>query len=439
MPEVPFSAYLSSYVAVVTITDRAKAGAWLASMPDVASLTKSTYRSADLYTAPASPETGGTPLAIGLTDKVLIGGSEAAVKAAVDTNGTGTLGQDADLKAAFASVDHDYVVLGLSKFRPLFDAMFKAMPAARPVLEGTQIDETLIAMFPAWEAGTYRFENDALVMSSTSPAAAIGYDATNRKSALLDHVPSNTLLYADMHDVGPALTALVGKFRALPETKSAFQTFDQALNVLGGWDAVFGWWGDTAFAIAPGPGGTIGGGLLIHPRDEAAAQRLLTTFQGYLALAGGSSGINVREEDHNGTKIVIIDLSAAPGMNAAALPAGYKAEFAYAVNADVAVLGYGRDFVASVLDARPGSSLSSNDRFKALLGRVGDENIGLWFVDLNAIRTMIEPIVQQAAQGNDWTSYVTQLKPYLEHIDAMVASIRKDGGTDRTQAILTTR
>jgi len=256
---------------------------------------------------------------------------------------------------------------------------------------------------------------------------------------LLDHVPTKAIFYAEGHDVGPALTALLAKFRALPETKPAFGQFDQALSLLGGFDATIGWWGDVGVVVAPGADGTIGGGLLVKPRDQAAADRLFTTLRGFLALAGWSTGVNTRSEDHNGTPIVILDFSAAPGMTPGSLPPGYKAEFAYAVTKDVVVLGYGRDFVASVLDAGPGSNLASDGRFTKLLARVGEDNLGLSFVDVTAIRRLIEPLLQQTAPADAWARYQTDLKPYLEHIDALISAVHKDGSLDRAQAAVTAR
>jgi len=133
---------------------------------------------------------------------------------------------------------------------------------------------------------------------------------------------------------------------------------------------------------------------------------------------------------------VTLDFSALPGMQSGTLPPGYRAELAYAVTDDVVVLGYGRDFVASVLDATPASSLASNDRFKSLLGRVSAENLGLSFVDLNGIRTVVEPIVK--ATGTEaWASYEKDIKPYLEHVDAIITSVRKDGSVDRSEAAVT--
>jgi hypothetical protein len=421
-------------LAVVGIKDRAKAESWLLSTGP--SLTKDSYNGTDIWTAATT-----VGPAIALTDKVMLLGSVAGVHAAIDTKGQGALGESADFKAAIARVDRDYVLLSVLRTRPYVDAVTKMVEFASPgVLAGSQLDETITAMIPAWQATFARFENDALALSSVYPSYSIGYDATNHKSTLIGHVPATSILYTEYHDVGPALSAILAKFRALPETKAAFQAFDQAVSILGGFDAVAGWWGDTAFVVTPGANGVIGGGLLIQPRDKAAADRLFTTFRGFLTLAGSSTGINVRDEDHNGTKITILDFSAVPGMNPSAggLPPGYKAEFAYAVTNDVAVLGYGRDFVASVLDAGSGSNLAGDERFKKLIGRAGEENLGFSYVDLNAIRGLIEPLVKQMAP-EAWTGYETDIKPYLEHLDAMIQTLRKDGAVDVGDGALTTR
>ena len=425
---------VSSTLIVVTIKDQAKAEAWLTSVGG-SGLLKASYNGADVWT----PSNAG-PLAIAtaVTDKVLIVGSVTDVHAAIDTKGQGTLANDADFKAALGQVDRDYAVLSVIRMRPIIDNLVKTLSALRPgLLSGTQIDDTLIAMIPAWQMSLGRFENDAFVTTGAYPSYAIGYDTPNRRTSLLDHVPPKTIAWVEYHDVGPALKAFLDKFRALPETKGPFAQFDQALSILGGFDGVFGWWGDTAFVVTPAADGTIGGGLLIQPRDQAAATQLFTTFQTYLTIAAASAGVTVRVEDHDGTKITTLDYSAAPGMSSSSLPPGYKAEFAYAVSDGVVVFGYGRDWVASVLDTKPGASLADNDRFKSGLARVGAENIGSTYIDFNAIRALVEPLAQKMAPSDMWSTYQTEVKPYLAPIDTLIQALRRDGTLDRGTGAIT--
>ena len=419
-------------LAAVTITDRSKAIDWVLKTAGASSVNRDTYNGADLLT-PA----GNDGWAIAVNDTVLLAGTNAAVKAAIDTAGKGTFDQNDDVKAALATLDKDFVMFGVVRTRAYADSSLKMMEGLSPgALASTQIDETVLSMLPAWQATTARFDNDSIVVSTAGPSWATGASTANEPSDVVGHVPAKTLFYADIHDVGPNLTALLAKFRELPEAKPIFAQVDQALSILGGSEAVYGWWGDTALVMSDLPDGTIGGGLVIHPRDPAAATRLFTTLEGFIALGGSSQGIASRSEDHNGTKITILDLSGMAGANMG-LPPGYKAEIAWATNADVAVIGYGSAFVKEVLDAGPGRSLGDDARFKGLLAKVGPENLGVVFADIVAIRAKIEPLVQAQAPAEAWTKYATDVQPYLAPLDALISGIRKDNGLDRGTGALT--
>ena len=425
-----------STLVVATISDRAKAIDWFVRASKDTPPTRSTYGGAELFTLGA----GGVEGAVAITDTAMIAGFSPAVKAAVDSKGAGTLAQNADIKAAMATVAKDYVGLGVIRTRAQLAAMVKQMSGLAPgTLDGTQIDETILALAPAWAATTLRFENDAIVASGAGPSWAIGADTANRASQLLGHLPANTIAYFEAHDLGPTLKALVEKFRALPETKPAFDQMDQALNILGGFDAVVSWWGDAAVVISPAADGTIGGGLVIKPGDAAAAERLVTTINSFIAIGGGQVGVTSRSEDHNGTKVTILDISSAGGLSPDKLPPGYKPEIAWATNADITVIGYGQAFVNAVLDAGPGTSLADDARFKALLGRAGVDNISSGYVDIAGIRALLEPLMEQMAPPAEWTSYVTEIKPYLEHLDAAIQAVRKDQGLDLGSGFVTVR
>jgi hypothetical protein len=425
---------LDSGLFVATIKDRAKAEAWLASVGDKASTNKTTYNGADLYENADKP---GAALAV--TDSVILGGSTASVKAAVDTNGKGSFASNEDVKAALATIDQDNVGLTIVRTKTYVDGLIKMIgSSASDALAKTQLDDAVLGMLPAWQASSIRFENDALAATSSSPAWKIGYHTANHASRLTGHVPAKTVAYAEVHDVGQVLKAIIDTFRALPETKSAFDSFDQALALVGGYQGLFGWWGDAAIAVTPLADGTLGGGLVVEAKDAEAAKRLLGTLTTGLQLAGGGSGVTVRTEDHAGTTITIADLSGVAGMPKD-LPKGYKAEIAWASNADIAVIGYGRDFVAAVLDAKPGSSLADDARFKGLVDRVGAQNISLGYLDIAGIRGLIEPLVQKEMAPEKWAEYQKEYKPYLEHFDALIGAVHKDGSVDLGSSQLTVK
>jgi hypothetical protein len=327
---------------VVTVKDPAKATAWLKSTIGE-KLVESQYGGAAIYTLGDSGS--GASFALAVTDKVLLGGSDAAVRAAIDSKGEGKLADDAEFKAAFGSVSQDYVGFGYIEYRSLLKSMV-AMSGASG-LETTTVDDELIALVPEWQASSMRFEDDALVGSTAFPSIDIGYEAKNKKSTLIGHAPAGTIVYAESHDIGPALLAVVDRFRQMKDLQEAFRQIDSAAGVVGGFDGAFGWWGDAAVVISKDAAGSIAGGLLIAPSDATAAKRTFDTLRSFVVLAGGGSGIDIRDVAHGDATITVIDLSEAAEASGAQLPPGVKAEIAYAVTGDVVVIGYTEAFVAS--------------------------------------------------------------------------------------------
>ena len=417
---------LGNPLVVITIKDPAKANAWLQKTLAISAPTSS-YGGASLY------EKNGFVAAV--TDKVILGGSDATVRAAIDTNGNGNLGNDPEFKAALSSISHDYVAFSFMDYRSYLTSIVR-MSAGSTNLDSTTIDEAVLGLVPAWVGGALRFENDSIVADGAYPSVDIGYEAKNRASTLTGHVPSSTLFYAETHDVGAALTAFLGKLRAIPELSSAFAQIDQTAGLIGGIDGLVGWWGDTALAVGPNSDGSIGGGLLIAPTDASAARRTFDTLRSFIVLGGGQAGITIRDEPHGDATITIIDLSAALAASGG-VPAGVKAELSYTVTDHVVVIGYGSTFVTSVLDAGPGTSLADTGRFKDLLARVGAENLGLTFVDIQAIRSLIEPLAKGLAPADQWAYYEKEIVPYVSHLDALVSSSRIDGGLNRLPMAVT--
>jgi Protein of unknown function (DUF3352) len=415
----PVMSGLGSQLVVVTITDPAKAKAWVEKTIGTKA-TATEYGGATLYSADG--------LAAAVTDKVLIGGSETAVKAAIDTKGQGNLASNPQFKAAFSSVSRDYVAFGFVDYR---SAVTSVVDLAAPSA-GLQrsLTDTFLGFIPAWLATDARFEDDALVAETAFPSVDIGFSAKNRASTLSSHVPASTLFYAESHDLGAALTAFLNKLRAIPELRSTFGQIDQSAGLIGGLDGLFGWWGDSAVVIGPNPDGSIGGGVLIAPTDAAAARKTFATLRSFIVLGGGQAGITLRDETHGDATVTIVDFSGAMAASGG-VPPGVKAEIAYTVTDNIVVVGYGAAFVDAVLDAGPGKSLADDARFKSLVGRVGAENLGLTFVDVQAIRTLAEPLVKPLVSAEEWATYQREIVPYVSHLDALISSSKLDGGINR--------
>ncbi|HEX7222568.1 MAG TPA: DUF3352 domain-containing protein [Candidatus Limnocylindrales bacterium] len=415
---------------VVTIKDAAIAADWVRDvLPDGAM--EAQHGGATIFTTGAG---FGAPSALAVAGDVMLGGSEATVRAAIDSNGDGDLAEDAEFQAALETVARDYVVFSYAEPRAMLQSY--ADLADPGVLDETTVDEELLLLVPTWTSTTAWLQDDAIASRTSYPSVDLGFDAANHASTLAAHVPATTIFYGETHDVGASLTAFLERLRALPDLQDGFRQLDQMAGMIGGIEGLIGWWGDAAIAVSELDDGSLGGGLLIDPTDAEAANRTFLTLRSIIGLAGGGVGIELRDVPHGDVTITVIDLSGAAGAAGGELPPGVSAEIAYAATDDLVVIGYGEEWVASVLDA-DGAALADDDRYESLLGRLGRENLGSWFVDITAIRELIEPIAESEAPADQWARYIDDIQPYILPFDAVVSAITKEGDLDRVDQILT--
>ena len=418
---------------VVTITDQAKAADWVASLHQ-AQLTRGDYNGAILFSGQARDF--GPTFSVAVTDTVLLAGTGDAVKKAVDSKGNGKLADDDQFKAAFRLATDDYVTFTFMDYQASLASYFDMIKSlgGSDALDKTAVDDELVSLVPAWLGSVGRFESDALVASSAFPSVDIGYDGHNKKSTLLGWAPPDTIAYGEVHDAGSAITALLDRFRKLPESKQVLDQVDATTGI--GLNGIFGWWGDTALVVSADSAGTLGGGLVITPTDAAAAKTAADSLRGLLAIGGGQAGITLHDVQHGDATITVVDFSGAPG-TPAAFPAGYKPELAFTFTDQVVVIGYGQSFVESVLDAGPGPSLADDARVSSLVKRVGEENLGFSFLDLRRARELFEGLAKSTTTPEKWTEYTKEYQPFLLPFDAVAASIREDGDLDRVQSVVT--
>jgi hypothetical protein len=306
----------------------------------------------------------------------------------------------------------------------------------------------LTGLIPDWTAFALRVEGDALRMETVATKPE-GDTPASRTSTVAEHVPSSAIALSVSNDYGKGILSTIDTYRDEPSLKEFVDGFDQAIGVLGGPDAALGWVGDFGIAVTRTDSG-VEGGLVITPTDAAAARNLFTSLRTLISLGGGEMGISLREEDHAGTTITIVDLGelsdlaglagmaggVSPEMLGSGLPAG-RMEIAYAITDEVVVLGSGPGFVRSVLDTTPDTSLARNDRYEALISKVG-QGAGSGFLDITAIRDMIEGAMANA-DAAERAEYETDIKPFLTPIDALVGSSAIAGDISRSTVIVTVK
>ena len=414
-------------LALLSVKDEALARAWFedAFKQAGATTTKETYAGVELtiFGAPAAQKAA---LAI-LDGKVAVAGEVDSVKAAVDTKGNGGFAADPDAKKALAAPTGDHLGFVYVALRPLMDwsqqmsaaaaGQVGPMPSGMP---GMMSSEILAKFIPDWGAFWLRVEGDALVMESATPKTEANLGPTeDRSSDVAKHVPSTALALAVTHDDGATIQQTLDLYKSEPSFKQINDFIEQGLGALGGAKSAIGWIGDAGLVVNPS-GSAVEGGLVILPTDAEAASRFFTSVRNLAAL-GGRGVVTFREEDHNGTTITVAWPIDASGMGSSvlAVPLG-KIEIAWAVTDKLVVIGTGSDFVKHVLDTTDATSLASNDRYKALIDRVG-KGAGSTFVDITAIRELAEGFAKDA-DAAAYKQYEANVKPFLAPFDALVAS-----------------
>lgn len=424
------------FLVLVSIKDEALARSWFDGViaENGVSTSTETYGGASLNVF--SEE--GTQAAYALLDgKVAVLGDLESVRAAVDTKGAGAFGTGPNVTAALDATSGDHVGFVYMAVRPWVEWSSRVgadMPGA--------LGSTLTDLVPDWAAFSARVQGDALVFETLAPVTDGTEAPAARTSTIVDHVPAGTILLTVSHDYGKGLTEMLETWRADPAMKPIVDGLDQAVGMLGGTSAAIGWIGDTAVTVNRTADG-IEGGLVIVPTDRAAADRLFTSLKTLISLGGATMGVTVREEDHAGTPITIIDFGelsdlaglagTSPEMFGTSLPSG-RVELAYAITDQLVVLGSGPGFVGRILDTTPETSLGGTERYKALAARAGT-GAGVAFVDVTAMRELLERAMAGAAAER--TQYEQEVKPFFEPFDALIGSTSVKDGISRSTIILT--
>ena len=435
---------------MLSIKDEALARAWFTKVMTEQGVTGTpeTYQDTEL-TVFANPE-GKAQAAFAIVGgKAVLVGDVASVKAAVDTKGASPLASSDGFAAARAAMQGDDVGFMFIDMRTVLDA---ALALSESAASAPPINDAMLALVPDWAAFRLRVEGDALVMDGAMPhvEAAPG-PSENHTNGVAAFAPPSTIVLAAGNDFGATLLESVAIYRQDRSVTEVLKTIDQAAGVLGGLDKAVGWMGDTGIVIARS-GETVEGGIVSIPTDAADGAQLLTTLRSFATLAGGQYGITVREEQHAGTPITIINLGSAgnlaalagtlggvpmPPMAPSDLPKN-DIEIAYAATDGVIVIGSGPDFVEHVLDAGAGQSLADDARFTGLLGRVGGSHTGVTYVDMTAARGLIETHMSEATAA-ERAEYEESVKPFLTPFDAFIATAVTGDDVEQQHMLVTVK
>ena len=89
-----------------------------------------------------------------------------------------------------------------------------------------------------------------------------------------------------------------------------------------------------------------------------------------------------------------------------------------------------------VLDAGAGASLADDERFQNLVGRVGPEHTGISFLDITAVRELVEGLLAEAT-AEQRAEYEESIKPFLTPFDAVIGSSVIGSDLDQQHLVIT--
>lgn len=408
-------------VVLVSVKDAATARAWIGGSLGGSQSTEQ-YGGGDLVRV-TDGEAAGAAFAI--RGAVLIVGPEKAVKAALDTGGKSELASSTSFSAARKSAPDAYLGFGYLDLTAVIDAALEVSDGTAGAPSQACLDQVR-AGIPAWAAGSARAETNAIVFEGNGPATGTAGSAS--ASAIAARLPSDVVAAAEVRDLGPGIVKWLDGLRSTlacdPSASDAIGQLDQALAALGGAEALVGWAGDAAVALEPS-GGSFGGGLAAVVTDEAAAGRAVQQLQSMLALAGSGAGLTVRTEAYGAGTLLVVTLPA----GAVDLPVP---DLGATVQGGVFAVGT-VDFVKHVVDTTRASSLASAARYTRAIAAAGGDGTADLYVDLAGLRAVIE--ASMPADQKD--KYETEVKPFLEPLEAFASVMKGPGSTIFGRAVLT--
>jgi Protein of unknown function (DUF3352) len=338
--------------------------------------------------------------AMAVVDGFFIAGSEAGIKAAVDANKGDSLSESDRYKQAIDGVDDERIALVYEDLsglvQTLANASGESLGPAAPLLGSLFGGKPVVA--------TIKAEQQALVIDgSLIPGSAV-LDLFGKSTPLLGDVPADSWLAIGQSDFGAVVKSLFETFAGFAGGEEQLKAQIRQASGLDLDRDVFSWIGDVAIFVNGDSQESIGGGVLIQSKDEAASRRALTKLS---ALAAQSGDVTVSAADVGGAKgYKLVNESAPRGVYM--LQAGDKVAITYGENAAKQAL------------SGAGDGLTSAPGFTEAAGKLGDAYAPSLYVSVPPILNVADSF---GASGSDWE----QAKPYLTILDYVIAGSAKSG------------
>ena len=279
---------------------------------------------------------------------------------------------------------------------------------------------------PVTVAGAMTVTDGDIAMTARTTHPESAEPIVDTPSTLAGEVPGASLVYAEVHDVGTAISALLAQAKTQPGIEALGLPVESIEGLLGAkLEDLFAWVGDVAI-VGWTADGQPAGALVSQVTDAAAADERIRQVQAFLQLAGIGGAVTTSTSTYEGATITSVTVS----------DSGTDVTISFTLSDGTFVLGLGEASVKAVIDVTPETALAADPDYQATMAAAGPStNSGSAYVDLRGAREAIEPMIP----ADERSRYEQEVKPWLLPFDQMGAVTYQDGSTTVSQAVITTQ
>lgn len=414
-----------SFSVVLSVKDRAKLDDLINARLTGSGMESEDYDGQTIWSGKATEESGRFSFAV--TDEALVVSTRNEdLKGALDVKrgDVDGLAEAPFFTAELASLHSDR----LAAFYYDYATLLQSLPTgAASALPQSCMDD-IRAAAGIKLLGEVRAESDhmAVTMRSQIPSGGnLPPAAPNKRTALAESLPADTIAYVELRQVGALLKS--GAEQALSCLAPALGGFDvrQLEGLIGtAPQDYFNFIGDAAIAVTS-TDGRLGGGLIATVDDENVARIRLERLLSVARLGTMAGDITIEEQQHGAATITVIKFGG--GL----FPLAETPSIAVTITGGRLYLGVD-DFVSATIDRAAAGSLASAPRLQAALTAAGSENAGVVYLNITALRGAIEGNMPAESR----TGYDTEVKPFLEPITHLIMVNRTESGINVGHAFL---
>lgn len=351
------------------------------------------------------------PFAFTIVDGFFVGGTEEALKAAIDTHaGEETLETTRRFTDATAPLNEDWIGLFYLDFTRLFEELNldeQLTPQDRIAFEALDFEDQQPA------AAILYAEADAVVFEASGGMPSEGAFAEladlTLQPGLVPELPAESWAALGAPELGKTFGAVLDFFAGLPGLdRVQLGAMFYAETGLRLEQDVLSWMGDFGIFVQGENLQEIGGGAVVESKDPAKTEAFVQKLEDLVA----EQGLRPEDASLGGLDGFSIQM---PGMPAPV----------FALGGDRLVLAYGQS--ATEAAAGEGETLAESEAFQAAQDAVGDDFDISFFVDVDAAQAFGEAVA--GFQGAPDDVYQEDVKPYIDVLTHLVVAAKKEGDT----------